>query len=711
MSKKEKQAQFEIVNDIKYKFEVCIEEDNIDVIFKKNNVNVINFEFKSKISNDVELAIATGELVANCYNKKQFAPYYCVCDGENAVLFKHNDKFFADHSYKIENITPSKIEPMVAKEILECVKLYTDYYAPLLIDELKAQMVALYDGNNIKPCIERNNVITVFERWKNDIEFTEKIPDEELVNIFFTDILNKTKYKYEVLDQMFEVEKQTGFELVADYDKICFVKGNKVYAVKNKGDYTLFWTQYKRPPIKLEFAFIYDMREKLFTDNYRRSIGAQYTPPHLVKLQMEILDKHLGENWQDKYLVFDTCSGSGNLQKFISKDICYLSTLSEQDVLRIKSKGFENVVQFDFLTNKNSFPKFNYLGEQLDVKEIAKRENKQIIVLINPPYEKDMDLAFITKLGQLNSKMLVYYHDGVKNKLDKFPPCTVIDNRYFRASEFEGLKPNWGIFMSLLDFENPLPVTKLEGELFNVKGKENFYFDNTPSYKKVAETAIKEVQKGREIGSMYYNGISYITNKTTNKTKITPENLEQVMIYSGVLCNSHLEFYDEIIRPPAFGMSKEQKADFIIMASCYKNNKTIGTDNKTMDLFHDSYLCRLIKEYKNDLSLQASAFLDSWQNIYTWYENLFSSTTLHIGHSTLKDNILGLQEIEKTGTSRTGAASRRGECCTWNAKTLAKKYNTDIFTVQDNAQIALAKKCQTNMIELGMIHEYMSCWR
>ena len=51
------------------------------------------------------------------------------------------------------------------------------------------------------------------------------------------------------------------------------------------------------------------------------------------------------------------------------KQNCYLSTLEENDVEICKIKGFENTIQYDYLTNSEQ-PKWKYQGEEKSINEI-----------------------------------------------------------------------------------------------------------------------------------------------------------------------------------------------------------------------------------------------------------------------------------------------------------------------------------------------------
>lgn len=78
-------------------------------------------------------------------------------------------------------------------------------------------------------------------------------------------------------------------------------------------------------------------------------------------------------------------------------------------------KEFENVVQFDYLENANE-PKFKHGGDELEIAEIVKRENKKLMVIMNPPYQRQKGrkenkaISFFNKVLKLEPEVIVFYY-------------------------------------------------------------------------------------------------------------------------------------------------------------------------------------------------------------------------------------------------------------------------------------------------------------
>lgn len=111
----------------------------------------------------------------------------------------------------------------------------------------------------------------------------------------------------------------------------------------------------------------------------RRSDGAFYTPLKFVEMAHSILVSRLGDDWKEKYVVFDGAAGSRNLTKGYQFRELYSSTLDNQDVLMYPPvQGEGTFFQFDFLNDEDS-----KLPQGL---QDAFKQNKPILFFMNPPY-------------------------------------------------------------------------------------------------------------------------------------------------------------------------------------------------------------------------------------------------------------------------------------------------------------------------------------
>lgn len=119
--------------------------------------------------------------------------------------------------------------------------------------------------------------------------------------------------------------------------------------------------------------------------------GAFFTPEIWVKKSQEYLTKVLGDNWQDEYIIWDCCAGTGNMENgLLNAKNVYASTLEEDEVNEIKEKITHGLN----LLESHVF-QFDFLNESLDSKKIPEKlrqiihdpvRRKKLVIYINPPF-------------------------------------------------------------------------------------------------------------------------------------------------------------------------------------------------------------------------------------------------------------------------------------------------------------------------------------
>lgn len=126
----------------------------------------------------------------------------------------------------------------------------------------------------------------------------------------------------------------------------------------------------------------------------KRKDGSFYTPPLFVNYAHKMIEETLGEDWKERYVVWDNCCGIGNLTKDYCFKELYASTLhqSDIDIVRQCNKDTTQKFQFDFLNDHIAYPNslFGVYADKLPkgLKD-AFLNNKPIVFFINPPYAKN----------------------------------------------------------------------------------------------------------------------------------------------------------------------------------------------------------------------------------------------------------------------------------------------------------------------------------
>ena len=438
----------EISSEVNFKKDFCVKYfdkgtwdldvlNQVDVLLKDKKGNkLLYIETKEIIRNETSRRQALAQVILT--NKKQeailnkVALVYMDADYNNILelIDCSDDSVMYNNDINWKSEKPSSPTKDAIDRIND--RLYGKI-TTFKNDEIKEFYKQLKLNQDIVINITESNFNVVYNQWKQEVLFKESIDEQELINLFLVDILNGTKYEKSIyIDNKEEYKYEQdlireGTNLI-NY-KMMFGGDGKIigityyssrknkssfYTISNADKYYLFWKKYKRPPEKHEFLNILERSSTLYSDKYRKDTGGEYTPTCFVEKQNEILAQHYN---LDDFIVCDPCAGVGNLENQFGKDYkqyCYLSTLEQMDVDTCKIKGFENAVQYDYLKDDEQ-PKWLYKGKVLDINEICKRENRKLMVIMNPPYQRkkgfknDLAIEFFNKVLKLKPDVIVYY--------------------------------------------------------------------------------------------------------------------------------------------------------------------------------------------------------------------------------------------------------------------------------------------------------------
>ena len=490
-------------------------------------------------------------------------------------------------------------------------------------DEIKQCYSKIKKGQDIVIDITLKNVNVVYNQWKNNVHFQETIGDEqELINLFLADLLKNQKYKqsvfHDIVDHnLFETVKVGEREDEVDKPliregtnlsqyKIMYDEGEAegiryttkdnshsvFYSIADHKSYNDFWRKYKRPPAKKEFLKILERSATLYSEQYRRTTGGEYTPSCFVEKQVEILQQHYD---LDEFIVMDPCAGVGNLENQFGKEYkqyCYLSTLEQMDVGTCRIKGFENSIQYDYLKNDEQ-PRWRYRGQALDIGEICRREGRKLMVIMNPPYQlrkghKDnMAIEFFKKVMKLQPQVLVFYYatqsflrDEIENYINSgyYIQSHIISNARttFHLSE-------WPISQIIFDREEGMPISKesIKVDRYEVEHNGTFVLKGTYTYNtarpnlfRELQQAIREKATGMVLGNVsYLNDVIKIGNGGIDrKQHCTVDNLKLCLLSKGLIFNTHHHYFElnsNVYRGEIEDISNELVSDAIMFSQFY----------------------------------------------------------------------------------------------------------------------------------------------
>lgn len=632
--------------------------NQVDVLLKdRKGRYLLYIESKYRITNDAQRKRAIAQVILT--NKKQDAILSRV-----AIIYlnEQNDDILelidcSDDSVMYNNdINWAAEKP--SNPTKDAVDRINDRVKGKIIRFKNEEIKEFYDNfkKNKETTINitEKNFSVVYNLWKNEVRFKEIIDDEQdRINLFLVDLLNGTKYKKSIITDIIdrtlfdnikvgEKEEDTDEPLiregtnlsnyvmmkngeVIDGIKYSGVHHSYYYTIANAEEYSFFWNRYKRPPEKHEFMNILERSSKLYSEKYRKDTGGEYTPSCFVELQNKILQKHYN---MDDYIVCDPCAGVGNLENQFGKDYkqyCYLSTLEQMDVDTCKIKGFENAIQFDYLKDDKQ-PQWKYKGRVLSIEEIAKLENRKLMIVMNPPYQRrkgfkyDIAIEFFIKVLALHPDVIVYYC-----KTEFFLRDTVsvfayskynIVSHVFSNAKDTFLLSEWAVSQIIFDKVDGEKITgdKVVAKRYDLNSKKErldyiktYCYDNTrPDLIKEIE---KEISKGQSKGMVlgqwcYLNSCLKISNGGKEKTnKITTNNIMWCLLSKGLCFNTHHKYYEWnylVYKGRVEDINEELFGDAIMFSLFYKGilftNK--GQKNYIMPFSAEELGCA-----KNDLNV------------------------------------------------------------------------------------------------------------
>ena len=340
-------------------------------------------------------------------------------------------------------IAPSSVE----KNNLELIKMISDNEKinPFIfsVDQLEDILEKIADlTDNVKRLIPitNHNITEVFDYFQKHILGKTILTTNELANLFVQILVNPFE------NYLHPVSKVSAL-VTKNFNQV---------PVKNRKGYQSFFEHFKSEYSPREKEVLTSIVDRLVEDVTRRKQGEFFTPTIWVDKAHEYITSVFGDDWKEKYVVWDPAWGTGNLTRDYKFKELYVSTLNQSDIDTANQMGYnpESVkFQFDFLNDPDEkLPQG--LRESIE-------SGREIIILMNPPYATSNDLDN-TKSNNTLSKMGVSITKvGLKMKNKNMGGCT--DQLYAQflyriMTEFENSK--------ICMFSPPLYLTGLSYQKF-----------------------------------------------------------------------------------------------------------------------------------------------------------------------------------------------------------------------------------------------------
>ena len=257
------------------------------------------------------------------------------------------------------------------------------------------KMFKFDEGNLNKMSISIDNIDSVFKEFKENVLKEKGLTTHQKVSLFMNILLDTDSE-----NNFLREDKSLYYTSVNDIEKV------KVNVKRFKSFFNHYQDQYTLK----EKDNLVKICDRLIEDENRRREGAFFTPTAWVNEAHKMIESELGEDWKDEYVVWDCCSGTGNLTRDYKFKELYCSTLLQEELDIAKGNNINPEAvhfKYDFLDLdedtlarvKGKIKKEGNLSKFMKISGVkdsdillpksllqALKGNKKIVFFINPPY-------------------------------------------------------------------------------------------------------------------------------------------------------------------------------------------------------------------------------------------------------------------------------------------------------------------------------------
>lgn len=420
----------------------------------KDGYNKSTYQLFTQLLHYVQQALDKGETIP---------PFLCVIDTKKAAIMKTADALPLI-SNKKQPIKWGKSASGYTQEALDVVSAYIGtYIVSFKIETHEEEFIntiknAIKSGDIIRTQITPDNLKQVFDKWVVMIgQEIKGVAAEEYALLFFADIMS---------DGTVSTHANLPAELLHRGNSPVFSLSGKIYELGSREGYRQFWAIYHRPPAQEYRNYLLERRDSLIPIDERSFKGAYYTPLAVVDKAYDKLTETLGKNWQKDYIVWDMCCGVGNLEvKHSNPRNIYMSTLDAADIDVMKATKTcvaATRFQYDYLNDditddgQIDYTLTNKIPQGL---QQAIKEDKKILVLINPPYAESGEglgagnkqgvaktkfaATAMSKYGKASNELFTQF---VARAAQELPTATIAmfsKMKYINGSNFEKFRQAW----------------------------------------------------------------------------------------------------------------------------------------------------------------------------------------------------------------------------------------------------------------------------
>lgn len=332
---------------------------------------LMEFKDDMKLSNKTELAKVLSQsifYIKRFYDKGIIPPSTIFIADRNECTVLHVNDVIKYLEMDLNWSTPPSQAHTITELLLAIIKdekikpfVYSSDNFVDCIEKIKD----LTDNIQRKVLVTDKNITEVFLHFDEKVLGKNKLTTNERANLFVQILVNKDdNYLHPVKKRKTVVTKSFGEVSIVSREAFESFFGH-------------FSSSYT-PSQKHKLAAVVD---RIIEDTTRRKQGEFFTPAIWVDKAHEYIASVYGEDWKEKYIVWDPAWGTGNLTRDYKFKELYVSTLNQSDIDTANQMGYNPEAvkfQYDFLND-------DYEKLPVGLRN-AIESGKEIIALMNPPY-------------------------------------------------------------------------------------------------------------------------------------------------------------------------------------------------------------------------------------------------------------------------------------------------------------------------------------
>jgi hypothetical protein len=352
---------------------------------KNQKIRVLG-EFKKELNllskfNQIKVLAQTVYYIKKFELSGMMLPTTVFVGDRNCCFVIHSNDLFKYLSMNLDwSIAPSNAHKnlVLVNEMMLDENINPHIFSIHNIDECIVKLKDLTNGVTRLIPITPHNITEVFSYFEKNVLGKHNLNTNKLANLFVQILINPND------NYLHPVKKR----------KTIVTKSFNDVQVKTRESFSSFFSHFSNeytPRQKEELTAVVD---RLIQDVTRRKQGEFFTPTIWVNKAHEYIASIYGEDWKDKYVVWDPAWGTGNLTRDYKFKELYVSTLNYSDIQTADQMAYNPEAvkfQFDFLNDD-----YDFLPKGL---RDAIESGREIISLINPPYGSVNDFQNIKQDG------------------------------------------------------------------------------------------------------------------------------------------------------------------------------------------------------------------------------------------------------------------------------------------------------------------------